>query len=116
DPAADITIEGGYAACANSAPVPGARMVIHQVNPARVLRLANATDTRRRLELRHLTLTGGDEGISDALGGGGALVIRNATLVLGPGARVEGNRAGNGGGISLFGTPSQRAELFVSGG
>lgn len=116
DPAADITIEGGYAACANSAPAPGARMVIRQVNPARVLRLANATDTRRRLELRHLTLTGGDEGISDALGGGGALVVRNATLVLGPGARVEGNRAGNGGGISLFGTPSQRAELVVSGG
>lgn len=116
DPAADITIEGGYAACADGAPTPGSRMVIRQINPARVLRVANATDTRRRLELRHLTLTGGDEAISDVLGGGGALVVRNATLVLGAGARVEGNRAGNGGGISLFGTPSQRAELILSDG
>ncbi len=116
DPAADITIEGGYAACADSAPTAGGRMVIRQINPARVLRFANANDGRRRLELRHVTLTGGDEGISDVLGGGGALVIRNATLVLGAGARVEGNRAGNGGGVGLFGTPSQRAELILTGG
>ena len=116
DPLADITIEGGYAACTDAAPTPDARMVIRQINPARVLRFNNASDTRRRLELRHLTLTGGNEGISDALGGGGALVLRNATLVLGAGARVEGNRAGNGGGASLFGTTTQTAELVMTDG
>ena len=116
EPAGDITIEGGYANCAAAAPTAGERMVIRQINPARVLRFDNASDTRRRLELRHVTLTGGDEGISDVLGGGGAAVLQNATLVLGEGALVEGNRAGNGGGISLFGTPSRIAELVVTDG
>ncbi len=114
DPAADITIEGGHASCAASAPTAGARMVIRQINPQRVLRFNNVSDTRRRLELRQVTLTGGDEGVSDVLGGGGALVLQNATLMLGKGVLIEGNRAGNGGGVSLFGTPTRIAELIVT--
>ena len=116
EPAADIVIEGGYTNCSESAPPAGARMVIRQINPARVLRFDNASDTRRRLELRHVTLTGGDEGISDALGGGGALVLQNATLVLGESAVIEENRAGNGGGVSLLGTPTRIAQLIVTDG
>jgi hypothetical protein len=116
EPAADITIEGGYTNCSESAPPAGARMVIRQINPARVLRFDNASDTRRRLELRHVTLTGGNEGITDVLGGGGALVLQNATLVLGEAALVENNRAGNGGGVSLFGTPTRIAQLIVTDG
>jgi len=116
EPAADITIEGGYATCAQSAPDVDARMVIRQINPGRVLRFDNASDTRRRLELRHLTLTGGTESLSDVLGGGGALVLQNATLVLGEGAIIEANLAGNGGGVGMLGTPSRIAELVVDGG
>lgn len=115
EPVADITIEGGYASCTASAPTTDARMVIRQINPARVLRFDNASDTPRTLELRHLTLTGGDENATDLLGGGGALVMQNATLVLGAGTRIEGNRAGNGGGVSLFGTPSRIARLTITG-
>lgn len=116
DPAADITIAGGYANCSDVAPTLGAQTVIRQINPGRVLRFNNASDTRRLLELRHLTLTGGSESASDVLGGGGALVLQNATLVLGSGALVQGNRAGNGGGVSLFGTPTRIAELMVTEG
>lgn len=114
DPADDITIEGGYTDCSVTAPPPGAGMVIRQINPARVLRFSNASDTRRSLTLRNITLTGGDEGITDVLGGGGALILQNATLVLGAGAIIKENRAGNGGGVSLLGTPSRVAELIVS--
>ncbi len=114
DPLADITIEGGYDTCASTAPTAGARMVIRQINPARVLHFINASDTRRRLILRNITLTGGNEGISNALGGGGALVVQNASLTLAAGAIVEENRAGNGGGVSLFGTDSRTAELVLT--
>ncbi|TCO42922.1 hypothetical protein [Dokdonella fugitiva] len=115
EPAADITIEGGYASCGASAPTPDARMVIRQINPGSVLRFDNASDTPRRLELRNVTLTGGSVNTSDVLGGGGALVLQNATLVLGAGAIVEGNVAGNGGGVSLFGVPSRVAKLVLDG-
>ncbi len=114
DPVADIRIEGGYATCAGSAPVAGARMVLRQINPARVLRFSNASDTRRTLELRHVTLTGGNENLSDVLGGGGALVLQHGTLILGAGAVIEGNRAGSGGGVSLLGTPTRKAELILT--
>jgi hypothetical protein len=113
EPAADITIEGGYASCADSTPTPDARMVIRQINPGRVLRFDNASDTPRLLELRNVTLTGGSVNATDELGGGGALVLQNATLLLGAGAIVEGNVAGTGGGISLFGTPSRIAALEI---
>src|SRR5690606_1496112 len=106
----------GYASCTADAPTTGERMVIRQINPQRVLRFSNASDTRRQVELRHLTLTGGNEGLTDVLGGGGALILQNATLVLGAGAVVEGNLAGNGGGVSLFGTPTRIAELVVTDG
>jgi predicted outer membrane repeat protein len=115
-PAADITIEGGYTNCSEAAPPAAARMVIRQINPERVLRFDNASDTRRTLELRHITLTGGNESISDVLGGGGALVLQNATLILGEATLVENNRAGNGGGVSLFGTPTRIAQVIVTDG
>jgi|GEM_PF-6737450 len=116
EPAADITIEGGYASCTADAPTVDARMVIRQINPGRVLRLDNPSDTPRRLELRNVTLTGGSVSTTDLLGGGGALVLQNATLVLGAGTIVDGNLAGNGGGVSLFGTSTRIARLVLDGG
>lgn len=116
-PAADITIEGGHASCAASAPTPGQRTELRPNVPGRVLRFINDNNTRRVVELRQLTLRGGQGGVADELGGGGALILLNSTLVLGEGARVEENRAGNGGGVSLYGTSSSRvAELTVTGG
>lgn len=116
DPGSNFTIEGGYANCSAEEPVEGGNTVLNQnVLDTRVMYFSNAiANPRRTVTLRNVTLTGGDPPLSDAMGGGGALILERATLVLDLGARVLSNDAANGGGVSLFGSGGDgRAELVV---
>ncbi|MCK9490069.1 MAG: hypothetical protein M0Q42_11900 [Xanthomonadales bacterium] len=117
NPAADITLEGGYANCSDSAPVSNGRLVILQMNPGRVMTLigASAGMPRRTITFKRVTITGGDAGSED---GGGILVGSALELRLSDGAVVTGNTARDGGGVALASlTPytDSKARLVLEG-
>jgi hypothetical protein len=114
-PAGDLVIEGGYANCSAEEPGEGSDTVLNQNVPGnRVLYLSNpAANPRRTVTLQNILLLGGDPDLADTLGGGGALVIAHATLALERGARVIGNAAANGGGVSLYSSSGAAAAELI---
>lgn len=122
NPAQDITLEGGYAACSDPAPAVGQRSTLDAggMSGRRVFRIANDNgNPRRTLRLRNLTITGGLNP-STLLGWGGGIHAQGRlNLFLEADTRVDGNNAVNGGGIALFNltaTPDQFTRLRLSGG
>lgn len=121
DPAADITIEGGYASCSDAQPVAGQYTTLTNNDPpatTRLLYLSNSTgNPRRTITLRHLILTGGSIP-NDANGGGAVYAQGNLQLTLDD-VQVDTNTAQNGGGVSLINLSvdtSKRTVLEITGG
>lgn len=118
DPDSDLSLEGGYTTCTAGSPALGSRTVLRQTAAnTEVLYVANAAiNPRRYVNLRRLTLTGGNLPASDGYGGGGARVWYRATLILDQQSHIQGNSAGNGGGVALNGSSTGSPELFVTNG
>lgn len=115
NPAADITIEGGYQHCSDTDPTAGQRATLTNNTPpatTRLLYLSNALNQpRRSITLRHLRLTGGSIP-SDSLGGGAIYAQGNLELDLDD-AQVDHNIAQNGGGLSLLNLSTDSATQTV---
>lgn len=111
NPQADITIEGGYANCAASAPQAGARTTLDANDAARHIRITNTAATPRRLTLRQLVLDRGSADIGGAIRADGRVVV-----VLDADTSVRRSSAQRGGGIAIGIAGSGEAELHVQGG
>ncbi|MGA7297648.1 MAG: hypothetical protein WBW92_09080 [Rhodanobacteraceae bacterium] len=115
DPAADITIEGGYQNCSDAQPVAGQYSTLTNNTPAattRLLYLSNAlANPRRSITLRHLHLTGGSLP-GNVLGGGAIYAQYNLDLNLDD-VQIDHNSAENGGGISLLNLSTNSATQTV---
>lgn len=102
NPQQDITIEGGYAQCSDTAPTSGQRSTLNNTTAsgARVLSMSNSISAARRtITLRKVTISGGRN--PAGLGGGGIFATGKLTLLLQNETIIEDNIASNGGGISL---------------
>jgi hypothetical protein len=101
DPAADITIEGGYANCNDAVPADGERATLTANADNRLLYVSNGTGKpRRSVILRHLDMTGGNVP-TDTFGGGALFGYGNLDLKLFD-VRIHDNAGENGGGIGLL--------------
>lgn len=122
NPAQDITLEGGYAACSDPAPAVGQRSTLDAAGAsgARVFRIANDNgNPRRTIRLRNLTLTGGLNPSTQLGWGGGIHAQGRLNLYLESETFVDGNSASNGGGIALFNltaNPDQFTRLRLASG
>lgn len=95
NPAADITLEGGYPDCTATTPTEGATTTLDANGAARPLRITQSGTTLRRLSLRRLVL---DNGAADV--GGAIRSDGRVWLVLEAGTVVRRSTAGRGGGIA----------------
>lgn len=111
NPQADITLEGGYANCAASAPQAGAYTTLDANDAARHIRITNTTATTRRLTLRQVILDRGSADIGGAIRADGRVVV-----VLDAETSVRRSSAQRGGGIAIGIADSGEAELRVQGG
>lgn len=125
-----LHIEGGYAACGDTAPggdvnSDTGRSVFDGAGglPRSVLRL-DINGRVGSVQLRRIVLRGGDAFSTDeTYNAGGGLAIRgNASVLLGLGASIRNNGAGRGGGVALIGSridsaePMARADFYITEG
>lgn len=110
NPAADITIEGGYASCSAAASTPNASTVLVSNALHRHFNMYNAdTFPRRNIRLKNLVLKNGQ---AISLGGGAIYAHGKLTLIL-ENTKVQDNVAGNGGGILLLNGDADQADRTV---
>jgi hypothetical protein len=125
-----VFLEGGYDSC--TAPTPTGdvttdvdRAVFNGSGgfPAQVLAL-QLNGLVGSFQIRRIVLTGGDAiNANEFLNAGGGLVVRGAASVLiGLGASIRGNSAGNGGGVALMGaavnveTATDKVDFYIDEG
>ncbi|MCK9540097.1 hypothetical protein [Dokdonella sp.] len=119
NPAADLTIDGGYPGCAASA--PDSVTTLSTTQPQRLLRISNGNDNeRRKVVLSNLVLANGAPSGTGLPNAGGALSISgNVRVELRGSMKITGNTAGDGGAISLFNLtsdPAKHATLAIHDG
>lgn len=110
NPAADITLEGGYASCTAQAPEAGATTTLDAGGSARHLRIAHDGSVQRRVTLRQVVL---DRGSADI--GGAIRVDGRVLLVLEADAGVRRSVADRGGGIAA-GVGSGPTQVLIHDG
>lgn len=117
---ANYTLIGGHASCGDTNPTAGQRSTLNATggNPGTALViLSSATSGTPRVELRNISLTGGDSETGPFANpeGGGAEVRGKIDFVLNN-SDVYGNASGKGAGVYLRGnSATQQAALFING-
>ena len=113
NPAADISIEGNFASCADAFSRNDGqrtRLALAEGASGRILRIDLDMAPERRITLRELTLSGGDvTGLAGNLAWGGALRVDGGTVILDRSSLTQ-SRALRGGGAAVLG--NGRLELI----